>query len=421
MAIGKRMTFFLHDAGTRHMLKLDIDQALHFLDMLDHGGRHTIASEAPFGGKDDGPRWMGGATFEANQRDWLFEDIQDRQDRGWNVYYGLNRPYSVLKQQGSRGKCNVEDIIAVRALAFDIDITKRPFDNKLLLDFVDKEFTEALRPSLVISTGGGFQLVYLLKEAIGVQLFRPTPDLSPGDEDENEQVKANRSAITKLVHEYETLLRSTVPSALKEHIKIDNMSNLDRVMRLPGTVNFPKAEKIAKGQRPALAHIAVDYQCKCDIYALRGKVPRLEAPPVRRASAYVHRPNPAWPAYRKASALCEFIRDNGLADTNETYTKWVMLPLIGMIHDENALTIEQAEECFMEAVSGGARYNTMGRGPTYFRRQWRSHRPELARQGTRSLGSLFLFCRNNGMKLLRGPMLWHGNKILRDSAKSFLS
>ena len=36
------------------MLKPDINQALAFLDMLDPGGRHTIASEAPFGGVMEG-------------------------------------------------------------------------------------------------------------------------------------------------------------------------------------------------------------------------------------------------------------------------------------------------------------------------------------------------------------------------------
>jgi hypothetical protein len=33
-------------------LTLDIAQALNFLDALDPGGRHTLASEAPFGGWD---------------------------------------------------------------------------------------------------------------------------------------------------------------------------------------------------------------------------------------------------------------------------------------------------------------------------------------------------------------------------------
>lgn len=273
--------------------------------------------------------------------------------------------------------------------------------------FVDQKLIEALRPSLLISTGGGFQLIYLLNEAINVQLFRPA--INDEQEGENEQVKVNRSAITKLAYEFEALLRSLIPPELTAPIKIDNMSNVDRVMRLSGTVNFPKAEKIAKGQVPALAHIAVDYQCKCDIYALRAKVPRApEAPTVKRSKPYVQRPNDPWTPYRKAVKLCEFIRDNGLADTNEIYTKWVMLPLIGMIHDDNGLTIEEAEECFMEAVSGGERYNTMGRGPGYFKRQWRSHRPELARQGTRSIGSLVLFCQQHGMKLPwgSGVVVW---------------
>jgi hypothetical protein len=43
------------------------------------------------------------------------------------------------------------------------------------------------------------------------------------------------------------------------------MSNADRVMRLPATVNYPKAEKLAKGQVEALARIIKDYQTKCDI------------------------------------------------------------------------------------------------------------------------------------------------------------
>ena len=42
-------------------LSLDIDQALRFLDALDPGGRHTLASEAPFG-RDGLPKWERGAT-----------------------------------------------------------------------------------------------------------------------------------------------------------------------------------------------------------------------------------------------------------------------------------------------------------------------------------------------------------------------
>lgn len=77
------------------MPKLDVNQALAFLDLLDPGGRHTIASEAPFGRFGRDPKWEIGETFEAQQRQQLIEDIQKRQARGSNVYYSVNRPCSL--------------------------------------------------------------------------------------------------------------------------------------------------------------------------------------------------------------------------------------------------------------------------------------------------------------------------------------
>ena len=74
-----------------------------------------------------------------------------------------------------------------------------------------------------------------------------------------------------------------------------------------------------------------------------------------------------------------------------------MLPLIGAMHD-GELTAEEAEECFMLAVSGGERYGVQGRGPGYFRRQWRSHLGST-RNGRRTLGTLIHVCRENGMAL----------------------
>ena len=122
-------------------LKLDITKSLQFLDMLDPKGRHTIASEAPFGGKDSGPRWEGGATFEHEDRQSLIDDIKRRQARGSNVYYSVNRPCRITEQTGSGGKNNIDDIIAIRALAFDIDFTIGKTDQLIqsLKNFIEKE------------------------------------------------------------------------------------------------------------------------------------------------------------------------------------------------------------------------------------------------------------------------------------------
>lgn len=375
------------------MPKLDIDQALYFLDLLDLNGRHTIASEAPFGGFGGGPLWEEGATYESQQRQLLIEGIQARQDRGSNVYYGVNRPCEVWHQQGYNGKCNANDIIAIRALAFDIDITKRPFDPNLLLDFIEAQLVKVLRPSLVISTGGGYQFIYLLKQIVDV---RSNPD--------------DRRAITELANNCEALLRSLVPLELKEHIKIDNMSNVDRVMRLPGTINYPKAEKIAKGQTEALAHIAVNYRVRCDISALRNHVPRTTAAPTstQPKRPYVQRPNDPWTVYAKAKFCVEWVRDCGVADANGWYSWNVMFPLMGEAI-AGTITWDEAEELFLEAVSGGERYGGPGRGLAYFQRQWRSHL-RSSRNGQRTLGSLIEACKALGM-----PQPWKNTVVWEES------
>ena len=337
------------------------------LGLLGPNGRHTIASEAPFGNRDGGPLWERGQTWEHDERESLVKDIRQRQARGSNVYYSVNEPCPKDVRVGANGKNNTDDIIAIRALAFDIDIIKRPFDTDLLLDFINKTLTRALQPSLLISTGGGYHLIYLLEKAINIELYRPATNV---EQKERNQILGDfRQRVTQLGHDFEFNLRMIVPGGLNEYIKIDNMSNVDRVMRLPGTVNYPKLEKKAKGQVEALAHIFKDYGVRCNIKALRDSIPGIDNVRVPKDNGPFIRkrdPNSKYGTpYKMALYLCEQIRDRGLPDSNETYTLWVMLPLIGMIHEENNLTIEEAQECFMEAICGGDRYGSPRRGLLY--------------------------------------------------------
>jgi hypothetical protein len=378
-------------------MELDINQALHFLDMLDPEGRHTIASEAPLGGSEGGPKWEGGATFEHIQRKQLIADIQERQSFKSNVYYSVNRPCKVSLRQGWFGKNNIDDIIAIRALAFDIDFTSFQRDADMITKFIDDNIKDDIRPSLVINSGGGFQLIYFLSKIENIELYRPAKDEI--EKEINTKIIQWRSYITNLSRNFEALLRDMFKDL---PVKVDNMSNVDRVMRLPGTINYPKLEKQAKGQKQALAHILIDYHHKTDIHQLSNLVPSIQSRPERTPTPYVPRKDSKWTAYKKAEACIAYIHEHQLADSNEWYTLNVMLPLIGAIHDDNVanqLTIDQAYELFMEAVAGGARYGTMGRGQGYFKRQWKSHRPELPRNGTKSLGGLIFAAQQNGFEI----------------------
>jgi hypothetical protein len=385
------------------MPELDINVALAFLDGLDPIGRHTLASEAPFG-RDGLPKWEGGCTFEAHQRNGLIEEIRKRQARGSNIYYGVNRPCPVGEQRGLNGKCNVDDIIAIRALAFDIDITKRPFEHEHLIEFINRTLVGALRPSFLVNSGGGYQLIYVLEKPIKVAVVRPAAneDLDEEQAHTNAQARADRSAITRLSYEFECFLRSQAPQSLMNRIKIDNMSNVDRVMRLPGTVNYPKAEKRAKKQVDALSRVEIDYQCKCDIFAVRQKVPCLSVAPTPANRPKIIRLNKNWPNTRKIRIACDFLKNNvEEIDDNNWYTYNVMFPLISAIHDPiDPISEEDAFDCFMEALSGGKRFGVMGRGPGYFKRQSKSHHPELPPRvnSVRTLGTLFAQCKKRGMK-----------------------
>lgn len=94
-----------------------------------------------------------------------------------------------------------------------------------------------------------------------------------------------------------------------------------------------------------------------------------------------------------------------MADSNEVYAKEVLLPLIGSMHD-GELTVEEAEDCFLEAVSGGERYGSPGRGMAYFKRQFRSHINSRS-SNHRSLGTLISFCKSLGMELpWKGEVSW---------------
>jgi hypothetical protein len=392
------------------MLKLDINHALYFLDQLDPNARHTIASEAPFG-KNGLPKWEIGCTYEASQRDLLIRDIHERQDRGSNIYYSVNRPCKVIHRQGVYGKNNVDDIIAIRALAFDIDVLA---PHETVLDAIDKNLDNELKPSIIIFTGGGYHLIYLLNKIENIKLFRPPKN----DEEEqiNNKIIENRMIVTALARDFEHLLRSKFNGW-----KIDSMSNVDRVMRLPGTVNYPKLEKQEKGQKPALSQILVENYQKVDIRKLRSQIESLSSiqPATHAKRPFKPSKKTDWTGYLKAKECCEYIRKNGLADNNEIYAHNVMFPLIGAIHDTNEyskITLAEAEELFMLAISGGTRYGVNGRGPRYFMRQWRSHHPELPRIGTKKLGGLIYFAQEHGFQL---P--WKGIETLDEDTKKQLA
>src|SRR6202051_4104465 len=168
---------------------------------------------------------------------WLIE--ADR--KGYGIYFNANEVESLGK---GHAKAKEAEVSTVRFLHVDADppAGTAPDDVETArAELLAKIKAAPLVPSLIINSGNGFRLFWELAEPVTVTA-------------ENlEDIKARNVA-------------------LANQLGGDDCENLDRVMRLPFTVNRPNAKKIKAGRVPVLADIVTDLRGLV-VYALEQFVP----------------------------------------------------------------------------------------------------------------------------------------------------
>lgn len=208
------------------MIKGSTMDAVQFLQGWCPEGPWLLTSIIPDGGKTDTVTFTSAEV--AKLRDWI-EGHQGVQ----NIYFTVNttiRPMSVKPKK--------TDIRGMRAIHVDVDPrvgedieAERERALKLL-----REFKPA--PTVIIDSGGGCQGFWLLDQEHRT--------------DGSEELAAELEAYNLQV---EVILQA------------DACHNIDRIMRLPGTVNIPGEKKRKKGRVPRLATvIEVDWS---RIYSLK--------------------------------------------------------------------------------------------------------------------------------------------------------
>lgn len=135
-----------------------------------------------------------------------------------NIYFSVNQPGRKLDKKASR-----EDIVSVGWLHVDIDARAgEPLEDELLrIKTLLTEKCPVPKPTVVVYSGGGYQAFWKLA--------------MPATEDLGRLVQYNR--------QLEIVLGG------------DNCHNIDRIMRLPGTMNIPDAKKVARGRVPVEAEV----------------------------------------------------------------------------------------------------------------------------------------------------------------------
>jgi len=222
----------------------DRDVIGHFLRNYVGAAVHLVAIEP------DGPAcgcWFGEDAVGAT--DWAIR----QNEAGKGVYWTVNEC-----QPGVNKKCSRADIVAQRFLHVDID----PPKDDSAFNVAERAAALAclpLEPSFVIASGGGLGAFW--------RLDAPLHDAP---------------ACTEANKALETLLGG------------DHCHNVDRVMRLPGTINWPNAKKRAAGRVPAMATILESDVGVCHRFAdLTAAYPLVSVPVASAPDKASNEPMPA--------------------------------------------------------------------------------------------------------------------------------
>lgn len=210
------------------------DIALEYLSDLDPKGRHLLVAIQP----DFGPVESLNCCAETDAdriRDWV-----NQRDGDLNLHLTVNEvraDFTDLKPKKS-------DIVAVRAAHVDADLTGANTDDALgeLFKDIGRKLPSNLTPSLMIDSGGGYQMLFKLPEKIATA------------EGQDAIEALNRGLIALLDGDPSTW-------------------NVDRLIRLPGPINIPGKKKQAKGRAPRTAKALTTTGATYDLSELARTVP----------------------------------------------------------------------------------------------------------------------------------------------------
>lgn len=191
------------------------DDAVTFLEGWCPGGPWVLTSIIPDGKTETDTFW---ADDMARMRAWI-----DERQGVQNIYFTVNRTFRAMKVKPKK-----LHIRAAHALHVDVDprVGEDPAAEKERAIKLLRDFKPA--PTVIIDSGGGAQGFWLLDGA----------DL-PGEPEDETRHHAVEDRNLKI----------------EADLQADACHNIDRIMRLPGTVNVPGAKKRAKGRVPALARV----------------------------------------------------------------------------------------------------------------------------------------------------------------------
>lgn len=168
---------------------------------------------------------------ESNLNAWIEEHNHKEH---WNVYYHVNKPTHDVSKKAER-----EEIAEMRFLHVDVDPRvgeklEEEHERILKLFKSGEKLPPGLpEPSGLVFSGGGYNGLWRLQDSVRIAQ----------DGLSKEEIIAAAEDAKRWNLQLEILFGG------------DNCHNVDRILRVPGTVNWPDAKKRAKGRQPTLAKL----------------------------------------------------------------------------------------------------------------------------------------------------------------------
>lgn len=179
----------------------NIDEAMGFVRMFNPGFLSHLFTINPESGK------IGARTFEPHEDAEMRAYLEKHMGKS-NIHFLPNLPIEGFRDKKPRKS----DMLWGTHLYVDVDTPDEQALTKL------QNYTP--KPSTIIFSGGGYQAFWALE--------KPSQDF----------VRIER-----------------INKALAADLGGDHCHNIDRIMRVPGTINIPNAKKARKGRVPTLAYV----------------------------------------------------------------------------------------------------------------------------------------------------------------------
>ena len=195
------------------------DDSIEFLEKLRPGGPWILTAIEP----DGKPK-----TITANKPSEARDFIRTHNARS-NLYYSVNPTRASLAKKAAK-----VDIAAIEYILADLDPADAESSADAKARYRAQLETFEPRPTFLIDSGNGIQLLWRL--AVPIVLGEPIPGAdgtlcySPKDQAKIDEMETRSAAV---------MLQLNAKAGTQ---------NIDRVLRLPGTINLPNAKKKREGR-----------------------------------------------------------------------------------------------------------------------------------------------------------------------------